>query len=143
MWKYGKCLENQSFQKINIVLQISPQRKLGSLWNYYQQKQETKFFCAQNLFLGQAFYRTKDNFSLKIFGAQNLFWTQIIFGPNIFSDRKFFQTKTFFWTQNELQWKAIFGGRKQRFWTWGSLNCQGQRFSFNWSLTLMTKSCFN
>ena len=32
---------------------------------------------------------------------------------------------------DELQWKTTFGGRKQRFWTKGSLN---------WSFTLKTKS---
>ena len=36
----------------------------------------------------------------------------------------------------------MFGGRKQNVWTWGCLNWQGQRFYFNWSLTLKTKSCF-
>ena len=33
-WKYGKYIENQSIQKVDIVLQISLQRKLGSLWNF-------------------------------------------------------------------------------------------------------------
>ena len=31
---YGKYMENWSIQKVNIVLQISPQRKLASLWNF-------------------------------------------------------------------------------------------------------------
>ena len=36
----------------------------------------------------------------------------------------------------------IFGGRKQNFWSCSFLNWQGQRFYFEWSLTLKTKSCF-
>ena len=45
------------------------------------------------------------------------------FGPKIFFTLKLFWTHNFFWTQN------------RGFQTW-----QGQRFYFNWSLTLKTKS---
>ena len=63
------------------------------------------------------------------------FQTQNLFMFSIFSDPKICLA------QNYLQWKTIFGGRKQSFRTWGFLNCQEQRFYFNWSLTQKTESC--
>ena len=71
-------------------------------------------------------------------------WTQRNFRTQFFFDPKFFSNQKFVRTQNELQLKlkTIFRRRNQSFWTWGFLNRQGQRFYFNWSLTLMTKSLY-
>ena len=33
-WKDGKDSEKESIHKVNIVFQLSPQRKLGSFWNF-------------------------------------------------------------------------------------------------------------
>ena len=60
----------------------------------------------------------------------------VFFKPNIFSPPNFVSDPE--WTSM----KTIFGGRKKCFWTWGFLNWQGQRFYFNWSLTIKTKSCW-
>ena len=37
--------------------------------------------------------------------------------------------------------KDYLSREKTELWSWGRLNWQGQRFYFNWSLTLETKSC--
>ena len=101
-----------------------------------------RFFCTQN------FFRIKFFSDVKIFFRQNIFAD-----PNFFLALKVFRTKNFFRPSiffrlkiiSDPKWasmKAVFGGRKHGFWIWGFLNWQGQRFYFNWSLTLKTKSCF-
>ena len=95
-----------------------------------------KNICLWKLFLDQTFFPSKIFLGLRIFfwckffEAQNFSRNQHFSRPKICSDPKW------------ISMKMIFGGIKQRFWTWGFLNCSSQRFYLKWSLTLKTKSCF-
>ena len=116
-------------------------------------KQGSRYFFGPILFSDpkiffwpKIFFRPKIIFRPKIYGPKiffgtNFFSEQSFFRNTNFSDPKFFSDLTFFADPKWTSWKMIFGGRKQSFWTWGCLNWQGQRFYFNWSLTLETKSC--
>ena len=111
-------------------------------------------FEQKNVFLTHNLVRTQYLFPSKFFFKQLIFFglkilldPKFLLEPKKFRNERFFRTRffsdlTFFVDPKWTSWKMIFGGRKQSFWTWGCLNWQGQRFYFNWSLTLETKSCF-
>ena len=71
----------------------------------------------------------------KSFSCPKFFWE-----PKFFQTQKFFRLFIFFRPKMNFMKDDLW--REKGFWTWGCLNWQGQRFYFNWSWTLKTKSCF-